>query len=60
MINQAASSIYHHGYGESIQSRRLSLLPSYQLDRLLVIKGILKYKDLVTVNQYAVTARESI
>jgi hypothetical protein len=60
MINQAASSIYHHGYGESIQSRRLSLLPSYQLDRLLVIKGILKYKDLVTVNQYEVTASESI
>ena len=59
-IYQTASSIYHNGYGNSIPDRRLSLLPSYQIDRLLIVKGILKFKDLVEINNLEKASKESI
>jgi hypothetical protein len=60
LVNQTASAIYHQGYGESLPKRRLSLLPSYQLDRLLVVKSILKYRDLIETNNLAEVREESI
>ena len=60
IINQSTSMIYNQGYGGELRDRRLSLLPSYQIDRLLVVRGILRYKDLVKVNNFAEATKESI
>ncbi len=60
IINQSTSMIYHQGYGSALKDRRLSLLPSYQIDRLLVVRGILRYRDLVKVNSFAEATKESI
>jgi len=60
IINQTSSMIYHQGYGSSLQDRRLSLLPNYQIDRLLIVKSILRYRDLVKVNNFADATKESI
>ena len=59
-IANVGKYIYHNDYGNSIPDRRLSLLPSYQIDRLLIVKGILKFKDLVEINNLEKASKESI
>jgi hypothetical protein len=50
LINQTSSAIYHQNACNKSRERRFSILPNYQLDRLLIIKAILKYRDLVKPN----------
>jgi len=50
IASQSISMYYQDLKGNSFSKRRLSLIPGYQIDRLLVVKGILNYKRLVGVN----------